>query len=68
MSTSKPPLPPQVSGSPSTFFQCKYEMHPFHKFVWKKLERYAKFAYEVSPVTLPNLAFLTHSVLGLILP
>lgn len=48
----------QVSGSPSTFFQCKYEMHPFHKFVWKKLERYAKFAYEaLHMVQLSNLQF-----------
>ncbi|XP_071549817.1 uncharacterized protein [Panulirus ornatus] len=27
-------------------YQCKYEMHQFHKFVWKKLKRYAKFAYD----------------------
>ncbi|XP_068222673.1 uncharacterized protein [Palaemon carinicauda] len=27
-------------------YQCKYEMHRFHKFVWKKLKRYARFAYD----------------------
>ncbi|XP_069989042.1 uncharacterized protein [Penaeus vannamei] len=27
-------------------YQCKYEMHRFHKFVWKKLKRYAKYAYD----------------------
>ena len=29
-------------------YQCKYEMHRFHKFVWKKLKRYARNAYDVS--------------------
>ncbi|XP_050730099.1 uncharacterized protein LOC127005358 isoform X3 [Eriocheir sinensis] len=39
-------------------FQCKYEMHPFHKFVWKKLVRYAKFAYEaLHMVQINNIQF-----------
>nr|XP_045607313.1 atrial natriuretic peptide receptor 2-like isoform X2 [Procambarus clarkii] len=33
----------RADGDPP--YQCKYEMHRFHKFIWKKLKRYAKFAY-----------------------
>ncbi|KAK7047733.1 hypothetical protein SK128_014579, partial [Halocaridina rubra] len=40
-----PCIDSSASGGNSPY-QCKYEMHRFHKFVWKKLKRYARFAYD----------------------
>ncbi|XP_042206983.1 receptor-type guanylate cyclase gcy-1-like isoform X2 [Homarus americanus] len=46
ISVSFPPcIDRTIKADGDSPYQCKYEMHRFHKFLWKKLKRYAKFAY-----------------------